>query len=209
MTSSRVLLRPVGREDHRGLSASQMMSRPVFRFHLPPRKVGQCGHFQPQGSLAAELLGSSASRLYQSSLPSSGPDLHGEAGGRLIRRTAVVRTRMPGGVGGVASRDVPLSRFTGAALSNTFDNRMRAACGLSGPPLCSRSCRGGDVPRDRPQKRRHLAGDRGNHHGEFFASGGEPAITGAQANLRLPGDRANRLGRPSSRACRVWLTRAG
>src|SRR5208283_4577765 len=29
----------------------------------------------------------------------------------LIRRTAAVRTRMPGGVGGVASRDAPLSRF--------------------------------------------------------------------------------------------------
>ena len=28
---------------------------------------------------------------------------NGYAGGRLIRRTAVVRTRMPGGVGGVAS----------------------------------------------------------------------------------------------------------
>ena len=33
----------------------------------------------------------------------SWPVLHGDAGGRLIRRTAVVRTRMPGGVGGVAS----------------------------------------------------------------------------------------------------------
>src|SRR4029450_11883660 len=31
-------------------------------------------------------------------------------GNRLIRRTAVVRTRMPGGVGGVAPRGVPLSR---------------------------------------------------------------------------------------------------
>src|SRR6267378_6566561 len=77
-----------------------------------PRKVGQCGYLQPKGTVAAELLGSAASRLHQSALPSSGFDLHGKAGGRLIRRTAVVRTRMPGGVGGVASRDVPLSRFT-------------------------------------------------------------------------------------------------
>src|SRR5438270_13678412 len=74
------------------------------------RTVGQCGYLQPQGTLAAELLGSAASRLHQSSLPSSGTAFHGKAGGRLIRRTAVVRTRMPGGVGGAASRDVPLSR---------------------------------------------------------------------------------------------------
>jgi amidase len=63
-------------------------------------------------TVAAELLGSSASRLHQSSLPSSGPAFHGKAGRCLIRRTAVVRTRMPGGVGGAASRDVPLSRLT-------------------------------------------------------------------------------------------------
>src|SRR5207247_2501973 len=61
---------------------------------------------RPFGDLEpAELLGSSASRLHQSSLPSSGAAFHGKAGGRLIRRTAVVRTRMPGGVGGAASRD--------------------------------------------------------------------------------------------------------
>src|SRR5713101_5368892 len=77
-----------------------------------PRKVGQCGYLQPKGTVAAELLGSAASRLHQSALPSSGFDLHGKAGECLIRRTAVVRTRMPGGVGGVASRDVPLSRLT-------------------------------------------------------------------------------------------------
>jgi hypothetical protein len=46
-------------------------------------------------TLAAELLGSSASRLHQNSLPSSGTALHGKAGQCLIRRTAVVRTRMP------------------------------------------------------------------------------------------------------------------
>src|ERR1700730_4796397 len=67
------------------------------------RTVGQCGYLQPQGTVAAELLGSSASRLHQSSLPSSGPAFHGKAGQCLIRRTAVVRTRMPGGVGGAAS----------------------------------------------------------------------------------------------------------
>src|SRR6266566_4313483 len=79
------------------------------------RTVGQCGYLQPKGTVAAELLGSAASRLHQSALPSSGSDLHGKASECLIRRTAVVRTRMPGGVGGVASRDVPLSRLTGAS----------------------------------------------------------------------------------------------
>ena len=37
---------------------------------------------------------------------------HGSDGGCLIRRTAVIRTRMPGGVGGVALRGGPLSRLT-------------------------------------------------------------------------------------------------
>ncbi len=46
---------------------------------------------------------SAASRLQQQTLRGSWPALHGEACGRLIRRTAVVRTRMPGGVGGAAS----------------------------------------------------------------------------------------------------------
>jgi hypothetical protein len=30
----------------------------------------------------------------------------------------------------------------------------------------------------------------------LFAGGGEPTVTGAQANLRLPGDGANRFGQP-------------
>src|SRR6476619_5970129 len=61
--------------------------------------------------MAVELFGSAASRLHQSSLPSSGSAFYGKAGECLIRRTAVVRTRMPGGVGGVAPRGVPLSRL--------------------------------------------------------------------------------------------------
>src|SRR5436305_2885174 len=86
---------------------------------LRPRKVGQCGHFQPKGTMAIELFGSVASRLHQSSLPSSGSAFYGKAGECLIRRTAVVRTRMPGGVGGVAPRDAPLSRLrrTDAAVT--------------------------------------------------------------------------------------------
>src|SRR6516164_9167316 len=61
--------------------------------------VGQCGRLQPKGTLAAELFGSLAPRLHQCPFPSSGTAVHG-ATGCLIRRTAVVRTRMPGGVGG-------------------------------------------------------------------------------------------------------------
>ena len=48
-------------------------------------------------------------------MPSGG--VHGKVGGRLIRRTAVVRTRMPGGVGGAAPRGVPLSRSTVLTLT--------------------------------------------------------------------------------------------
>src|SRR5947199_10532288 len=65
--------------------------------------------------MAIELFGSVASRLHQSSLPSSGSAFYGKAGECLIRRTAVVRTRMPGGVGEVAPREAPLSRLTAAA----------------------------------------------------------------------------------------------
>src|SRR5713101_9217514 len=90
-----------------------------------PRKVGQCGYLQPKGTVAAELLGSSASRLHQSSLPSSGPHLHGKADGCLIRRIAVVRTRMPGGVGGAASRDVPLSRLNRRSTRLTLQPSLR------------------------------------------------------------------------------------
>src|SRR5690242_668992 len=67
--------------------------------------------------MAVKLFGSAASRLHQSSLPSSGSAVHGKAGECLIRRTAVVRTRMPGGVGGAAPRDAPLSRLTAASTA--------------------------------------------------------------------------------------------
>src|ERR1700719_158480 len=76
-----------------------------------PRKVGQCGYLQPKGTVAAELLGSAASRLHQSALPSSGSALHGKAGQCLIRRTAVVRTRMPGGVGVAPCKRMEFSRL--------------------------------------------------------------------------------------------------
>jgi len=61
---------------------------------------------------------------------------------------------------------------------------------LPGSRLCGRR----DVLRDRPQKRRHLAGNCGNNQWTLFADGGEPTVTGAQASLRLPGDFANRFG---------------
>ena len=86
------------------------------------------------------------------------------------------------------------SAVTGVALSNTPDNRTRASCVLSGSFAGSRSCGGRDVLRDRPQKRRHLAGNCGNDQRTLFTDGGEPTVTGAQASLRLPGDFANRFG---------------
>ena len=79
------------------------------------REGGQRGHLQPKGAVAVEFVERAASRLHQCPLQGSRVAVHGEAGERLIRRTAVVRTRMPGGVGGVASRDAPLSRSTAAS----------------------------------------------------------------------------------------------
>ena len=71
------------------------------------REGGQCGHLQPEGTVAAEFVERAAPRLHQQTLQRSWVVFHGDAGGRLIRRTAVVRTRMPGGVGGVASEVPP------------------------------------------------------------------------------------------------------
>jgi hypothetical protein len=68
---------------------------------------------------------------------------------------------------------------------------------------------GRDVTGDGPQKRRHLASDRGDHHGPLLAGGVEPAIASAQADCAFQVIARTALGRPSSRACRVWLTRAG
>ena len=70
----------------------------------------------PKGTLTAERRGSAASRLHQSSLHSSGLASHGDACGRLIRRTAVIRTRMPGGVGGVVSREAPIPMDGGSTV---------------------------------------------------------------------------------------------
>src|SRR4029450_5082106 len=53
-----------------------------------------------EGTLAAQFHPRPAPRLLQRPLPE--PALDGDVVHRLIRRTAVVRTRMPGGVGGVA-----------------------------------------------------------------------------------------------------------
>jgi hypothetical protein len=44
----------------------------------------------------------------------------------MIRRTAVVRTRMPGGVGGAAPRGAPLSRLQG------FAAQPRSMIGIGG-----------------------------------------------------------------------------
>jgi hypothetical protein len=59
-----------------------------------------------------------------------------------------------------------------------------------------RSDRGFDVAADGPQEGGHLAGDRGDDDWGLLADGAEPTIAGAQADLRLPGDVANRVGQP-------------
>ena len=46
---------------------------------------------------------------------------------------------------------------------------------------------------DGPQERRHFAGDRRHDDGQLLARGAEPAVAGAKADLRFPGDIADGL----------------
>ena len=50
-----------------------------------------------------------------------------------------------------------------------------------------------DLAADRPQERRHLAGDGSDDDGPLLAGCIEPTITAAQPDLGLPGDVADRL----------------
>src|SRR5262245_21422470 len=65
-----------------------------------------------QRAVATEFLQSLAQRVQQGTLPRDGAGRDGRLCQSLIRRTAVVRTRMAGGVGGEAPRGAPLSRLT-------------------------------------------------------------------------------------------------
>jgi hypothetical protein len=58
-------------------------------------------------TMATEFVERAAPRVLQQMRQGSRTCRHGNDRKRLIRRTAVVRTRMPGDVGGAASRDVP------------------------------------------------------------------------------------------------------
>ena len=49
---------------------------------------------------------------------------------------------------------------------------------------------------DGPQECRHFAGDRRHDHRQLFARGAEPAIAGAQSDLRFPGDSRTVFGIP-------------
>jgi hypothetical protein len=81
---------------------------------------------------------------------------------------AIFRERR-GGLKAFARQQRPAgAAFPGVALSNTLDNRTRATCDLSGSLAGSRLCGGRDVLRDRPQKRRHLAGNCGNDQRRFL-----------------------------------------
>ena len=52
-----------------------------------------------------------------------------------LDRTAVVRTRMPGGVGGVASRDVPLSRSIHKRNCKVWGSQAPNPCNLKCPRI--------------------------------------------------------------------------
>jgi len=96
----------------------------------PPRRLpadGLRGHHESAGAVARQHERSASSRLLEGPLPRPRTCLHGERWPDLIRRTAVVRTRMPGGVGGVASRDAPYpdwQREHGAMLDQLGDSRF-------------------------------------------------------------------------------------
>src|SRR6266851_4332496 len=76
----------------------------------------------------------------------------------------------------------------------------RMSYGSSAPPLnrimlvFRSTCRHRDMLGDGPNKARQFAGDRSSDDIGRLAGAGKPAITGAQAQLRLPGDLADRLG---------------
>ena len=67
-------------------------------------------------------------------------------GNRLIRRTAVVRTRMPGGVGGVAPRGAPLSRLRAPAQSPIIVLGMRVLQAVAGRGRPGRVLRAPSLP---------------------------------------------------------------
>src|SRR6266498_3640044 len=74
----------------------------------------------------------------------------------------------------------------------------RMSYGSPAPPLnrimlvFRSACRHGDMPGDGPDKARQFAGDRSGDDIGRLAGAGEPAITGAQPQLGLPGDLADR-----------------
>ena len=79
-----------------------------LRRHKVPERSASAAIFSPKGPWR---LSPSGALHRPSPMPASkslGLPSHGETRGRLIRRTAVVRTRMPGGVGGVASQCHPI-----------------------------------------------------------------------------------------------------
>jgi hypothetical protein len=80
-------------------------------------------------------------------------------------------SRVSGGPSGPA--------LTGSGLTNRIDARMRARCGLRFFTRDLPSNGRGDLPADSPEERRHLAGDRGDDDGCFFADGDKPSIAGA------------------------------
>ena len=99
-----------------------------------------------------------------------------------------------------SSRGFPRSRgrASGAKLGHitsdgssppfVLHSRLWAAARRGCPPLRWR-----DLPADCPQERSHLAGNRSHDDWKLLACGAEPTVTGAKADLRLPGDVAHGL----------------
>src|SRR4051812_26973707 len=61
-------------------------------------------------------------------------------------------------------------------------------------PVFRSACDHRDMPGDGPDKARQFTGDRSSDDIGRLAGAGEPAISRAQPQLRLPGDLADRLG---------------
>src|ERR1700692_1104023 len=79
----------------------------------------------------------------------------------------------------------------GSSPPFVLHSRLCAAEGRDRPPL--RRC---DLPSDSPQERGPLASNRSHAARKFLACRAEAAITGAQTDLRLPGDVAHGLRQP-------------
>ena len=101
---------------------------------------------------------------------------------------------------GSAIRQIVDARVLLTATAPPALSGSRMSYGSLAPPLnrimlvFRSACHHRDMPGDRPDKARQFTGNRSGDDIGRLASAGEPAIAGAQPQLRLPGDLADRLG---------------